>query len=589
MRALFAILLAFSLLLSSLPGLAETALDETQKNSIAMLNYLAMLTQEINASKNSRLYLEQAYSSLVNNINPNAIDELTLEYLNSLLDILEGYRMASVKRERIQYVLEQERAKAFRSALPNPLNVLSVVESRSLPALAFTVVNLAADVYANYTNANEVAEFEYLKEGWSLDDEASARLHESRKNAFSYMVMIVNDYGLPGELALNESAIQEFVTRKGGSNNIQRIQYLEANKSTYKAMGEYWLSLAESYYLQGEYLKCLEAINEYGNTETRIFRKDYGLASVLPMTIAAAAECLQENEYIQYAEASCETILKNIDNDEWALRYFVAQTHVNLYALTKNESNLRKAYDITLNNVNYLTSKQQSMNREYLADVVTAPVPKGATKDTKNQIDSYNKLIKEERKAALAPVYEPLLLNCELLFFLSDELKISDSEKAKINGILHENGESLFLVPAIDSKFNFTPLDAEASVQSIEVTGDGKEITLPINILTKDTRILLSVTEDGSAEPQIFEDWTVSRVDRKEKGNYSSFIAVFTSPQAKAYKYGVGANVKIEVIPRPGMDLQTYTYHYVTRKTETQWWEAVKVWDDGIDFIRAEE
>lgn len=46
---------------------ATEHLTDTQHNSINMLNYLTVLTQEINSSKNSKLYLEQAYSSIVNN------------------------------------------------------------------------------------------------------------------------------------------------------------------------------------------------------------------------------------------------------------------------------------------------------------------------------------------------------------------------------------------------------------------------------------------------------------------------------------------------------------------------------------------
>ena len=51
------------------PEVAE-GLDETQRNSISMLNHLAVLTQEINASQNSRMYLEEAYSMLINNTFP---------------------------------------------------------------------------------------------------------------------------------------------------------------------------------------------------------------------------------------------------------------------------------------------------------------------------------------------------------------------------------------------------------------------------------------------------------------------------------------------------------------------------------------
>ena len=49
---------------------AGQELSQEQKNAIAMLNYITFLTQETNSSKNSRLYMEQAYSSLINNTYP---------------------------------------------------------------------------------------------------------------------------------------------------------------------------------------------------------------------------------------------------------------------------------------------------------------------------------------------------------------------------------------------------------------------------------------------------------------------------------------------------------------------------------------
>ena len=65
-------------------------LTDGQRNSIGMLNYLTMLTQEINASKNSRMFLESAYSSLVNNTYPNAVDQETEFRLEELLEQLKN-------------------------------------------------------------------------------------------------------------------------------------------------------------------------------------------------------------------------------------------------------------------------------------------------------------------------------------------------------------------------------------------------------------------------------------------------------------------------------------------------------------------
>ena len=223
-------------------------LDATQRNSISMLNHLAVLTQEINASQNSRMYLEEAYSMLINNTFPNAVDSRTLSQLTGILDILEKYRMIAVKRERLDYVYEQNRAQAIRSAVPSPLGLMSAVQSFSLSKLAASVVYMAVDSYTSYASQTAQADMQYLQDGWTLDDEAAAALHESRKSTFSYMVRIVGDYGLPGDLTLSENAVDEFVKWENNDNVTQRIQFLEANVDTYQALGTYWIVLAESYY-----------------------------------------------------------------------------------------------------------------------------------------------------------------------------------------------------------------------------------------------------------------------------------------------------------------------------------------------------
>ena len=49
--------------------------------------------------------------------------------------------------------------------------------------------------------------------------------------------------------------------------------------------------------------------------------------------------------------------------------------------------------------------------------------PSDATEEEKKQIQDYNKMLKEGRKVELVPLYEPLILNCDLLFALADRLE----------------------------------------------------------------------------------------------------------------------------------------------------------------------
>ena len=519
-------------------------LDETQRNCISILNHLAVLTQEINASQNSRMYLEEAYSLLINNMLPNAVDSRTLSQLTEILDALEKYRMIAVKRERLDYVYEQNRAQALRSVVPNPLGLLGAVKSFNLSKLAITVVHMPVDSYTSYTSHTVQTDMQYLREGWKLDDEAATALHESRKSTFSYMIQIVGDYGLPGDLTLSESAVDEFVQWENNDNVTQRLQFLEANFDTYQALGTYWIVLAESYYENGDYGKCIGALASYEALDTRIFRKDYEFARVLPLAVISAGQTLSGSDYVASAEHYLALILDNTDYDDWVSHYFAAQTYIDLHARTGDASYLEKAYELTINNVNCLVNEQRELNTAYLAPVVEVEEPKDATREQKEEIKAYNRMLKETRKTELPPVSEPLLLNCELLFALAEELDVDRAEQERIDRMLHGTVDSLFLSVPIDNRFRFESSAIDTAV--LAVTCNGKELTLPASLVSGDAVIRVRVVS-AEGEETVFDDWTVSKVERKTEGALETFSATYTSASARDYTFRPDATITILV------------------------------------------
>ncbi len=52
-----------------------------------MMYYLAITAEDIRSSKENRLVLEEIYTSLLNDINPGAVDEITQEHLRNLRDM----------------------------------------------------------------------------------------------------------------------------------------------------------------------------------------------------------------------------------------------------------------------------------------------------------------------------------------------------------------------------------------------------------------------------------------------------------------------------------------------------------------------
>lgn len=572
-------LTAIILLLSCFIGFFNVNAEFTdeQKNAIAMLNYITVLTQEVNASKNSRLFMEKAYSSIINNTYPNAVDSRTQSQISNMLDIMESYRMVDVKRERLQFIYEQNQAQAIKSAIPNPLALLSAVKSFDPKKLIASIAYMAIDSVASYMAYKENANIEFIKDGWALDDEEASVLHNSRKGAFSYMISMVRDNNLPGDLTLNEESVNELVNWKNNDNIVSSIRFLESNKNTYKSYGGYWLILANNYYLNKEYKKCLEAISEYEALETRIFRRDYELAKILPLAVAAANEVYKIEEYEPIAVKYAQKILDNTDHDSWALRYFAAQTYIGLYGDTQNKEYLRLAYNVALDNANYLLNKQRSMNAAYIEPVKETQIPKDATKERKNEINKYNKMLKENRKLELAPISEALILNFDLVFALAQKLNISESEKLNIDGMFHLKGEPIFLSRPLDEKYWFIKENKE---EKIEIEYGGNAIILPITILTNNAEISVSVKEKASDTPIIIKDWAIAEVKRGKEGNIDTYQALFISEEAKKYSWSENSEISIDIkYNKDDTEFNPYHFEYITEGTKKEWYDYLKVWE----------
>ena len=531
----------------------EEVLSDTQRNSVNMLNYMTVLTQKINQSPNNQVFLENAYSSLKNDLYPNAVDNKTQAQSTSLLDTINGYRMLSVKRDRLEYIYEQNKAQALRQAIPNPMGLLSAVQSGSTLKAAASILYMAVDAKSSYDAASSQADLQFLKDGWELDDQTADELHNSTKNALNYMYNMVRDYDLPGDYALNDESVEAFVSWTAKENLVSKISWLESNQKTYEQFGPYWLELVKDYYDAENYAQCLDALNHYEKVSTRIFRKDLDYAQVLPMAIISARETMSENQYVEFADKYCDLILTNTkkysdsEDFDWSKRYFVSQIYLDLYAKTNDESYLESAYNIAFENVNILADSQKELNKTYLAEVKQVEKKKSATKREKKEIKEYNKALKNERKIALPPVNESLYLNCDLLFALADKLDISQLEKDKIDSILHDNNKQMFLTKALDNRFWFDHKNDMVKAKDITLEYNGKKLVVPATCVTDRSSIIVSVKR--GKKKHVIKDWKVKEVVRPKNSKVSDFEVTYESEKGSKYKYQDGDAITITIVP----------------------------------------
>ncbi len=542
-------------------GSGTSTMTDKQLSSIAMLNYLTVLSQEINASTNSRLYLDNVYSDIVNNINPNAVDEDTMTQIRVLLNTINAYQSIETKRERIQYIYEQNQANAFQRKIPNPMSVLSLVQSKSPIKALVSVIYMAVDSSDSYKSYLSEIESKYIEEGWTLEDSAAQNLHESRSEAFEYMVEMCQKYNLDGMLALNERSVESFVLWENNPNITRRIEFLEKNRNTYQAYGKYWLVLAESYYAKGEYAKCLEAVKTYEDLHINTFRKDHDFAKTLSIALAASSELFTSEEYVSRAEHYLQLLLKNIETDDWALRYLAAQSYLDLYARTNDRNYLQKAYDLAEENINYLIDVQYQKNDEYLSEVQKLVAKRNDSKQRKEEIKTFNKWLEEERKVALPPVYQPLVLNCDLLFGLAEELNISQNNQVKIEEMLHDTNRPLFLIEQLEQRYYF---NRQNERDYPDILFDGTVLEIPAVMIEQGATIRVTVTDGDSVIT--FTDWVLEKVDRGKQSDPQQFTAVFKSKDIKSQKYTDNSIVVVEIVPPEESNYEIVTYTFEVQR-----------------------
>lgn len=546
----------------------EEQLSNEQLNSFSMMYYLAITAEKIRTSKDNRLLLDDIYTSLLNDINPGAVDEITQDHLKNLRDIIKAYRGITVKRERLQYIYNQEKAAAIRSAVPNPLAILSVTNAFDWKKLAVTVVYTAVDSYNSYKSASENADKAFLMSGWELDDEETATVQKNRDRAFDYMTDMVQEYHLEGRLTLNEKSIEKFAEICAIESAPEKIRRLESEEGTYKLLGNYWLELADCYFETDKYEKCLDCVNKYNELATGIYRKDYDYVQILPKAIVAAQSVYTGEQYISSIKEFADAIIENTSTEDWSLRYFVAQVYLDLYARTKDQSYLDSAYKIAYDNVTILLKGQRSLNETYLKDVQEVKVEepdykymdekekkekKKEYEEEQKRVKKYNKALKEERITELPSLYEPLVVNCELLFALADELGISDTEKADIEAILKTSTNGTFMTKPINDAYSFND-----SAKQYSISFDKDEISIPADLLTAESKVTVYVTDNNNTET--FDDCEIKKVVRKGS-SIDTFTANYSSKKLKKYKWTPDSKVTVEIKYNDANE-KTITFNY---------------------------
>lgn len=212
----------------------------------------------------------------------------------------------------------------------------------------------------------------------------------------------------------------------------------------------------------------------------------------------------------------------------------------------------------------------KDQNNNFINDVKEIDDSVAKTKEEKKQIKEYNKSIVKQRKTELPPVYEPLYINCELLFAISEKLGISDTEKNKIEKILHSDGK-LFLSEQIESRFSFN----KKSVSS-KIDFSTKELIVPMNCLSEKSVISVVVTDSGKSKK--YDDWVVDKIDRSAD-KISSYTVTYKSKTFEKQEWSAKSTVKVTIL-----DDEKTNSNGITKNFKVKNYKHYPIIPDSVSF-----
>jgi hypothetical protein len=551
--------LFFAFLAGVLPVFAQNNQNNAQ-TSIAMLNYIGTQTVIIEQSKNNRLLLEEIQNKFYNNSNPSVIDTQTQGYVNRLLDSIDGLRLVTIQREKVQFIYENQKAQALSQAMPNPLYLLALRPSNTSIGIALATGNpipviieisqklltsalMTVDSVVRYNTAQNNAKANLILANFDIQKEELIPLSNLRKDYFNHMINITRINNLDGSESLSQESIERFVNYLLDTNKQRTQEWLEQNRTLYAKYAPYWLALADIYYDLEKYQECLNAVQTYETVQAPIFRKDFDLARVLPKAILAASNIYDNDAtYISTAKRYLQKIKDNTDERDWALRYFAAQMYTSLATINDRQANLQAAYDLLVENITYLSREQDKLQVSYTNEIT---MPADVIGEQKKHAENLVKQLKNERKTELPPMHSGLALNYQTIFPLMDELNKNQAERIRVSGILNNTT----VMPQFRYKYFGSAYTAHAAKLFKANMGFGRDkiiLEIPAMYLSADSVVDIGIR---GARFNIFPDIVpkVQNIVRKKTMDISEFMVKIELPLKDSLAIEKGQDYTMEI------------------------------------------
>ena len=341
------IAICLTIILSSFVSLfafTEEQLELAHNPEFALSQRLQLDTVIARKNSGNRMVLsELALRDLVPTMNA----ETKGKYI-SFNQSVASLELLDIQRERLNYLHDERKKSNLIALVPNALSVASIAITTGFTNPIGAIISIAGAAVssaANYLEASNQENLEFIQSKWELDDQEREVLLNLGTMHYEYKCNIALDLGLPIEMTLSTRDLEDFVDYCNIPAPQFRLIRLLSMDRRLEILPDYWMELALASYGLMDYAQTLEYISKFEEIYCPVIYHDADYAYLLMVKADCVNQVYGDNKYATLEEIG-DRLLDNIETSDWEKRFFVLSLYMEIYRNTSDQEIAEKAYNL---------------------------------------------------------------------------------------------------------------------------------------------------------------------------------------------------------------------------------------------------
>lgn len=443
MKRLLSVLFLSVLVSIQVFAFSQAQLELAHNTEFALSQRLQLDTVIARKSSNNRIVLsELSLRDLIPTANAS-----TKNFYLSFNERIQSLQLIDIKRERLDYIYNENKKNALLALAPNALSVatMAITTGFTNPLGAIiSVVGAVTSSATSYLSARSQANMENLRGQWELDDTEMEILNRLGMEIYEYKCQIALDYDIPVEMTLSTKDLEAFVDYSNDRDPVIRMIKIQNLDTRLEILPDYWRELALTAYELGYYEDTLSYIEKFEEIYCPIIYHDTDYAKLLMVK----CDCLNFLNYPSKYELLpliANQLLHNIETDDWETQFFVLSLYTDLYNQTKDLSYLNSAIKLYPSVIIQLGNEYSKNLESYISQ----DYKNGGLKTIESQIESAKVEVERAHEKIASFKGDK---KSEAYIILEDKYKIATTnlDKLKDQKKEFERTANLMLPPSCD-------------------------------------------------------------------------------------------------------------------------------------------